>query len=64
MSNCGFLIDLKNEAKILLNFKSLLSNKDKILSFHKRNCEKEKLLISEDYHIKNLIDFYKKSYGI
>ena len=63
-SNCGFLIDLKNEAKILLNFKSLLSNKDKILNFHKRNCEKAKLLISEDYHIKNLIDFYKKSYGI
>ena len=64
VSNCGFLIDLKNDAKILLNFKSLLSNKDKILSFHKRNCEKAKLLISEDYHIKNLIDFYKKSYGI
>ena len=63
-SNCGFLIDLKNEAKILLNFKSLLSNKDKILNFHKRNCEKAKLLISEDYHIKNLINFYKKSYGI
>ena len=58
--NCGFFIELKNEDKIISNFKNLLSNKDNILSLQKKNCEKAKILISEDYHIKNLIGFYKK----
>ena len=59
-TDCGYLIDFKKSENFLKFIKELIYNKKEIIDNQKKNCEKAKYFLSEEFYKNSIITFYKK----